>query len=37
MTLNALRLRTDYWSVDESDDVNSTCREKKTDLLRDMK
>ena len=32
-----LRLGTDSWSADESDDANSASREKNTDLLRHMK
>ena len=36
MTSNLLKLRTDYWSADESDDVKMQTKEK-TDLLRDMK
>ena len=36
MTSNLLKLRTDYWSADESDDVKMQ-RKKKNDLLRDIK
>ena len=35
MTNNLLKLRTDYWSADESDDVKMQ-RKNKTDLLRDI-
>ena len=36
MTSNLLKLRTDYWSADKSDDVKMH-RKNKTDLPRDMK
>ena len=36
--INSMRLRTDYWNTDDSDDFTSKCKEKKkTGLLRYMK
>ena len=36
--INSVRLRTDYWNADDSDDFTSECKEKKkTGLLRYMK